>query len=82
MTTPMIQRMAKAMAREDFDCESPDYCQCMARAALEAMRKATEAMYLSGEQSLAEVVDADGCRQAMIHAALHETKDAVGREGE
>ncbi len=89
MTTPMIQRMAEAMAREDYageiaaisakeaaffiSCVWPTYA-AKARAALEAMLEPTEAMM--------EASFGPDDYIAAIKAALQETKDAVGREGE
>ncbi len=87
MTTPMIQRMAEAMAQSeglDFSflyALHQRHWLKLARAALEAMRRPDNAH----PEGVIDWVDAwwnDEIDSHLAVTALHETKDAVGREGE
>lgn len=64
--TEMIEKVARAIVKEDGSFTVIDYHRGLARAAIEAMREPTEAM-LSAARKQHDLV---GTWQAMIEAAL------------
>lgn len=65
----MIERMAVAMMKVEWDDKLKDYYK-FARAAIEALRDPTDAMVLAGEEHIHDNTDVVDLWRDMLEAAL------------